>query len=592
MLDHRVVRRLLDLLPLLQDALPDHSDFVEFWAIAFRRLSDHVDKSGQSQHTAVRASLGQLLKFLESGDDTAETPHAVRESILGGVSILLSEEELPGKPTDPTTALGFYRLQSSIVQPESGFRLVFPYFLGEFERTFQGSALVCSSAAAHGCADTDTLAALAVTADSIVDSLSLERHKEVHGCTSRAVDEILLSTPFLVLLTTQDYYQCAPRFYRQGDLEYYKCALTSGCVIPEDFYSQAIYETAGPGLATEGELTPGSFAGPGIARSGFFRGLAARARAHHEVSPVQLNPYRPIYFDNALAAVAERGGHIHVLVDVESTSRRLRDRVEWWWDRSKDSAAYIEDVVALIARFLGEPGLSIHWVRSLETAWRRSLPDHPLAPDFREAPVAAPLFSSLVSSRLSVYTTRGPLSHVNKGFWVNPAVLEYIEPTPRVRWELVPLHLLGFSSETVDRVAAASGRGFLLDRFIHEPLQRLQSAQTGSARESNRHARHAASAIVDELLRPNVERLVHPASQTFLTLSELTGVFDRSYARLRHWINEYNLGQYSSQAHDHRFTQQDLERFVEVELANRRGFDKGTRDQLHERIRRAFTEKP
>lgn len=78
--------------------------------------------------------------------------------------------------------------------------------------------------------------------------------------------------------------------------------------------------------------------------------------------------------------------------------------------------------------------------------------------------------------------------------------------------------------------------------------------------------------------------------QEFLTLKELTPVFDRSYSRLTHWIQDVNLGKYSDQSFRHRFTRDKLKAFIDKELSESGWFTEEELKEFHEKVDQKFLE--
>jgi len=590
MLDHRIVRRLLD---VVRQAKRETSrpEFAQFWEPVLRRFSDIAEDGRRLQYDAIRSALAALTKYLGTSGPAQDIRKELQHRALGGVSVLLNEDELPGESSDPSTPLGYYRAISGIAQPERGYEAVFPYFLGELERAFQGPAFSIAYARGRGRAETrDAQAAVGAASAAIIGDVAPPVLAGLVNVITRAVDEVLAATPFMLLLNPQDYYQFAARFYRQGELDYFKCALTAGCVVPEEYYSEALYEAAGPGASLERELAPGSFAEAAMGGSRRCEEVVREATARPVGEEGSLNPYRPLYFDTALAQVQGGKGRMHILVDVERTGQRLRERVEFWTAQGKENQ-YLEDARRILALFLSSSHVAIHWVRSSESAWRAVLPEDPARAEFAAAAVPAPHLVSLLSDRICVYTSRGRLSSVNRGFWVDPRLLEHIEDVTEHGWERIPILLLGLKSLEGQHSDDPAERRYLLDRFVHQPMRTLfvQSARTVTAGQM--YPDRQAGLIIDELLRPDVRRLVQPASDAFLTLSDLEEVFGRSYERLRHWVRDFNLGEYSVQAHDHRFTRESLERFVAVELSGKRGFKEEAVRGILERVQQVFARK-
>jgi hypothetical protein len=129
-----------------------------------------------------------------------------------------------------------------------------------------------------------------------------------------------------------------------------------------------------------------------------------------------------------------------------------------------------------------------------------------------------------------------------------------------------------------------------LRRYVQEPTLALfrESRFLQQKATTAQEARSMARGVVEELLRPRLDAVRNTAERDFLTLADLTGVFDRSYTRLRHWIQDYRLGDYSAQAHDHRFTYDRLLAFVQEQLVGRRGFPETRVQEILGRINQAF----
>jgi hypothetical protein len=588
MIDPRKLKRLDELLRDMETLAPQPA-FLRFWRAVIAGWAAELDSMDTSEASTTRGALDALAGFLGAPAGSAAVEHNLRKALQVGHLTHLDSSTVPGSCDDPTSPLGFYRcLSSAALAPADGFDAWFPYSLAVLERSLQGSAVsMCAAATSQEHLDPATLTAIGVTADGVFgNSKEMQR---LRGLATFAIDDLVLGSPFLILHTPLDYYQFGSRFYAQADMELYKCALTSGCVIPEDYYGEAFYEEAAPGISALPELSPGSFHSSTIASNAAWRGLAKAAVLARTRTETYANPYRPVYFDTALANAELRRSRIHVAIDVERTGRRLRDRFEKWAAVGL-GADYMRDAEAILAHFLAVSSLDIRWIRSFDTAWRSGLPAEEIADLLRVAPRAGPELTSLLSEGICVYTSRGPLSAVNRGFWVNPSVVSYIQPSSNARWELIPMLLLGLPLDLLVHPVEVSGPMNWLRRYVQEPtLALFRDSRFLQQKPTSAHeARSMARGVVEELLRPRLDAVRTSAEKDFLTLADLTGVFDRSYTRLRHWIQDYQLGEYSAQAHDHRFTYDRLLAFVQEQLAGRRGFSETRVREILGRINQAF----
>jgi len=567
-----------------------------FWRGVLEAASRHVTGQSGVQVESARKALNSLQAFLSSGMPR-EQVDSLRVQLMGPTPCLVPHGSLPGSSSDPSTPLGLFSLMNR-QEKSSGaaFAVHLPYTLTLLEAVLQGPAIVVSVILeAHPGVDKETLQSAAMHATQILSLLGAARVESLCTLAIRATDELFMRMPFIPFIGAHDFYRFGSRFFGQGELEYFKCGVTSGFVIPEDYYGQQLYMTYGPGIACEEKLKPGSFPDMAIAGKAAWQelSLCTSLEGRTRTSGVW-NPFRSIYFDSALKRVEERGGSFSNIVDVERTGERLRERAEYWEGRGL-GGAYLEDSVSILTHFLMHPGVRVFFARSLESAWRRELPeDDPIAPLVAAAPIAAPYLLSLLSDRVCVYTSRGEMRAINRGFWVNPPVIEYLEPSDRAGWELVPFYLLGLESEALRTTLDESGsrRSHWLSRLIHNPTRAMfqdrRRVQIGPE-EGTESVRSHARRIVEELLRPNLSTLTKAEGRPFLTLQELGAVFGRSYDRLRHWVNDYNLGAYSIQAHDHRFTYEGLRGFVVKELAGRRGFSEEKVSEVLKRIEESFS---
>jgi hypothetical protein len=588
MIDPRKLKRLDEVLRDME-TLALQPAFLGFWRAIIAGWAAELDSMAMSEASTTRGALGALARFLGASDGSAVVEHDLRKALQVGHLTHLESGALPGSRDDPTTPLGFYRcLSSAALAPADGFDAWFPYSLAVLERGLQGSAVsMCAAATSQEQLDPAALAAIGATADGVLGST--KEMQRLRGLATLAIDDLVLGSPFLVLHTPLDYYQFGSRFYAQADMDLYKCALTSGCVIPEDYYGEAFYEEATPGISALPELSPGSFHSSTIASNAAWRELAKAAVLTRSRTEEYANPLRPVYFDTALANAELRRSRIHVAIDVERTGRRLRDRFEKWAAAGL-GVDYMRDAEAILAHFLTVSNLDIRWIRSFDTAWRAGLPVGEMADLLRVAPRAGPELTSLLSEGICVYTSRGPLSAVNRGFWVNPSVVNYIQPSSSARWELIPMLLLGLPPDLPDHSDEVGGHMSWLRRYVQEPTLALfrESRFLQQKATTAQEARSMARGVVEELLRPRLDAVRNTAERDFLTLADLTGVFDRSYTRLRHWIQDYRLGDYSAQAHDHRFTYDRLLAFVQEQLVGRRGFPETRVQEILGRINQAF----
>jgi hypothetical protein len=565
------------------------AEFAQFWEVVLARLSEHLRPDSEAYKEEVRASLRAIIELLEEGKLPEEEAERYREKILGAALFELKEEELPGSSEDPSTPLGFYKYLSPIRQEERGFKIYAPYALSIFETSLQGVGVILPFVKnVHPEISKSTLEGLKETAEGIYADLGLERLRALRGMAIEGADELLLNSPFLAFIHPQNFYQEGRRFYGQGEMDYYKCGVTSGFIIPEDYYGREVYETFGPGITQEKGLEPGSFADISIGENRKWHELVLKALLGKAgQAEIEINPYRPIYFDSALYRIKAKGGRFKNLIDVEYTGQQLRENAERWAKRGK-LEEYKQDAANILAYFLSQEYVDVYLVRSFDSAWRGNLPqDGPAAELFAKAPLAAPYLTSLLSDRVCVYTSRGELSKINRGFWVNPPVLDWLEPSTEYAWELIPYYLLGLPSEEVRELLQGAGRKYWLKRFIHDPTRAIFNEENRVKREDQDLGK-LAWRIVEELLRPDISRLTRPPTREFLTLRELTPIFGRSYGRLRHWIREFNLGAYSIQAYDHRFTKESLRAFVERELRGKKGFNQAKVEEILRRIEEGF----
>jgi len=576
--------------------VPELKQYGEFWRRLLNAAARQLAQGKPQQEADLREVLRALLQFLDSGMPQEQSDQ-IRAMLLGPPCCRVPYDSLPGNPDDPTTPLGLFCLMTPHDEgAEGGFPVHLPYTLTLLETWLQGPGVaVPTILALHPDTRSETLRQAASSVTNGGRELGASRVTFLSQLSARATDELFMRIPFLAFTSARDFYQLGSRFYAQGELDYFKCGVTSGCVIPEDYYGTEVYEAHGPGITRAETLRPGSFRNDAIASHDTWHKLVLAAVLGPDgESANPLNPHRPIYFDTALKHVEERGGHFHNLIDIEQTGERLRARAEHW-RRRQQSEEYLSDAVNVLAYFLSHGTYSAYFARSLDSAWRAELPeDDATSASFLRAPVAAPYLVSLLSDRVSVYTTRGSLRAINRGFWVNPSVLEYLETPSRRGWEIIPFYLLGLDKQTLDGLLEQQGerRGYWLARLVHNPVKALFSKTCRVDIPPGRppqEVRAMAEQIVAELLRPDMATILRPTGRPFLTLSDLTGVFDRSYGRLRHWISEYNLGAYSVQAHDHRFTREGLRAFVQRELVGRKGFGDAVMAEVEARIDRAFS---
>jgi hypothetical protein len=569
--------------------------FARFWRCLLDASVQHLMQGGE-QADAVKESLRVLLEFLESGMPSDDAS-SLRAKLLGTSPCLVPHTSLPGDPDDPSTPLGLFSLMNPLAESKAAsFPVYLPYTLTLLESLLQGPGVVVSSVhALHPDVDDKILQEVAALVSRVRDLLGASQVEALCRVAIHATDELFMRTPFLAFMHAQDFYRFGSRFYGQGELDYFKCGLTSGFVIPEDYYGRQVYEMHGPGITQDRMLGPGNFQDSGIANHDVWNKLVlAGVFGSEGATSGPLNPHRPIYFDSALKRIEERGGSFHNIIDVEQTGERLRERAEFWSERGQLDA-YLDDSATILDHFLRHPATNIYFARSLDAAWRSGLPaGDPASSRFLQAPIAAPYLVSLLSDRISVYTARGKLRAINRGFWVNPTVLEYFEPSSRYGWELIPFYLLGLDKAALRGVLAEKGdrRTYWLSRFIHDPTRALFSNDrrvSVPSKDDIQSVKSQARQIVDELLRPNLTAITRATGRPFLTLHDLTEVFGRSYGRLRHWISEYNLGAYSVQAHDHRFSRESLRTFVQTELAGRRGFGEAKVSEILLGIDRLFS---
>ena len=568
----------------------------EFWDVILQAVAESGFAAAQDRAHSAQLSLQALTDFLEAGLPETEAA-SVKARIAGPYRCAIPVSRLPGHPDDPSTPLGLCRLLDPFWLRSEVFTAHLPHTLSLIETILQGPAVVeASIRSAHPATEESAILEAREAIDEIHRAVGEEKIGNLCRAASFAVDEAFLQTPFLSLDRPEDFYRNGCRFYGQGELDFYKCGVTSGFVIPEEYYGRRIYETHGPGITRDPDLVPGSFGLRDVPSHAAWANLVTTSVRSSEAksAPLDDHPYRPLYFDSALDRIESRGGRFCNLIDVERTGLRLRERAEYWEQKGLLSE-YLADASAVLRHFLLSPLVSTHFVRSLDSAWRDSLPvDDEAAYVFGRAPIAAPFVTSLLSDRVCVYTARGPLRAINRGFWVNPPVLDYMLAPLGRGWEVIPFYLLGLTSSVTQKLLDATGnrRTFWLDRFIHAPTRGLFREESrvripdrsGSLRE----VESMSMRIIEELLRPDLTKILRPEAREFLTLTDLPGIFGRSYGRLRHWINDYNLGSYSNQGHEHRFSRSDLEAFVRQELAGKRGFGEKRIRELERSIDDAF----
>jgi len=570
--------------------------FREFWDAVLLEVGRSGFERSQVQEQSAQDSLKALVGFIEAGMPEAEASR-LRSRIAGGSRCAIDLSRLPGNEHDPATPLGLYRLMDASCFGDNVLKLSLPMSLALLEATLQGEAVVEASIHLSGVKAESAAIDMARKTCRALHSGLLDRPVEdLCQAATFAIDDAFLRTPFLSLERPEDFYRHCGRFYGQGELDYFKCGVTSGFVIPEEYYGQSVYETYGPGITRDENLKPGTYGLRATPKHSAWTQLVSASFDHRAAaaSPPVDHPYRPLYFDSALDRIEARGGRFRNLIDVERTGLRLRERAEYWSERGL-MKKYLDDASVLLGHFLRSPRVSTHFVRSLDSAWRSALPvDDDASLAFRQAPVPAPFITSLLSDHVCVYTSRGPLRAINRGFWVNPAVLNYLLASSGRTWEAIPFFLLGLSPQDVGDSpdSSANRRSHWLDRLIHAPTRALFQESTAVnlpvSIQRTKDVEFLASRIIDELLRPDLSKILRPERRDFLTLTELPRVFGRTYERLRHWITDYDLGAYSQQGHEHRFTRGDLQAFVRNELAGRRGYDPQRIRELEEQIAAAF----
>jgi len=596
MLQLSALRRLANV-PSGLGACAQTRDFVRFWRSLVNATGAAMAQTSFAYDLGIHDCLSSLVAALGAeADGAARQQDQFRAALHGAPLAMIPARDLPGEEDDPASPLGSYLALTPAISENGMVTVQMPESFTYFETLLQGPGCAAATARAlHPQLGSDALAAVARAVGSITKSQSAAAVAAVARETVRATDDLILSVPFFPLADAVGFYRHGCRFYGQGELDYYKCSVTSGLVVPEEFYGASLYEKEGPGVATHDDLRPGRFADINIAGNGQWQAAALRGALSAVSGEATPNPYRPVYFDSSLARISERGGRFLSLVEVEGTGAKLREGLERW-DALGKSDLYIADATAILAHFLAHPGVRVHFIRSFDTAWRTKLPRNDTGSDlFRSSSLAAPYLTSLLSARICVYTARGALSQINRGFWVNPSVLEYLERDVAGSWEMIPCYLLGLQGPALAEVLRmhrkGEGRRFWLDRYIHEPTRAMATAENAfhvAPSENSRALSSLARKVIDELLRPDLKRLTRTSAKDFVTLGELVPIFGRSYGRLRHWIGEYNLGGYSVQGHDHRFTREALEAFVREELAGKRGFGKDQVAHLLARIRGAF----
>lgn len=564
----------------------NRTDFARFWETIIARLGEYLRPDSEAYKSGVQGTLKSIIELLESGRLGEAQIERQRRQILKAALFELKEDELPGRSGDPRTPLGFYKYLSPIPQDERGFIVYAPCAVSLLEISLQGPGTVLALAKnLHPELSSSILQGLKETAGQLSESLETDQGRLLRRQVIEAIDELKLSYPFLPLIHPHSFYFEGRRFYGQGEIVYHKCGVTSGLVIPEDYYGRQLYQQFGPGITAAEGLAPGSFTDWTIAENHNWQELLSETVEQGGLGTV--NPYRPVYFDSALERIRSRGGRFKNLIDVERTAKQFREHEEKWARLGK-AEEYRRDAANILAYFLAQDGVELYLVRSLDSAWRARLPQEGAGALFAQAPIAGPYVVSLLSERICVYTARGGLGKINHGFWVNPPVIEWLQPSLDYAWELIPLYLLGLNPQEFKALLQVpGGRKFWLEKFLHQPIKALFNS-ANRVKQQDRDPRRLAWEIVEELLRPDLRRFTGGHGREFLTLKELTQVFDRSYGRLRHWIRLFNLGNYSVQAHDHRFCQGDLQAFVEQELRGRKRFPEREIKRFLARIEEKF----
>jgi hypothetical protein len=534
-------------------------DFVRFWEIILERLGDYLRPDSEDYKAGVQGALRSIIELLESGRIAEAQIDRHRRQILKAALFELKEDELPGRSDDPRTPLGFYKHLSPIPQNEKGFIAYAPCAVSLLEISLQGPGIVLSLAKSlHPELSDSTLQGLKETAQQLTESLKTDQGRPLRQQVIEAVDKLKLSYPFLPLIHPHSFYFEGRRFYGQGEIAHYKCGVTSGFIIPEDYYGQEVYEKFGPGITEEKGLGPGSFVDLSLAENSIWQELLIEAAESADGLQAPINPYRPVYFDSALERIRARGGRFKNLIDIERTGEQFRAYEEKWACRGK-AEEYRRDAANILAYFLSQDGVDLYLVRSFDSAW------------------------------ICVYTARGDLGKINHGFWVNPPVIEWLQPSSDYAWELIPCYLLGLDPKQFKGFLkeGRGGRKFWLEKFLHEPIKALFSEEN-RVKKKDQDPKRLAREIIEELLRPDIHRLTRGKGKEFLTLMELTDIFGRSYGRLRHWIRQFNLGAYSVQVYDHRFRKEDLKVFVEQELRGRKRFPESEIQKFLSRIEQKF----
>lgn len=551
--------------------LTGRKDFFVFWKTAITRIKDKADPHSDAYKEAIQALIKNLSEVLTDRMDLEERVEEYREQILKSALVELDEAELPGKEDDPETPLGFYRALSPVRQEKGKFSVYAPCATSMFEVPLHGPSIAIPFAKnVNPSLSTSFLEGIEKMIRQLNESLKDQRLKLLQELSFDTLDPLKQDYPFLPLIKHQNFYQEARRFYGQGDWDYYKAAVTSGMVIPEDYYDRKVYETHGPGITFVEDLKPGSLSEFKIGTNEHWEELVKEAvkNDQSEENSLNVNPYRPVYFDSALERIRSKGGTFHNLIDVEITGERLRENYERWSKKGLGEK-YMEDAINLLTHFLSHPKVQIYMVRSFDSAWRDSLPKGPIAEIFRKAPVAGPYISSLTSNDIVVFTSRGEWRKINNGFWTKPAVLDWLT-TMEIPWTIVPYKLLGLSDEEIEHILEHERKeGKLWQKFIIDPAKSLFREENRVKKEDKDHQRLARE-IIEELLRPDIEKM--KGVDKYLTLKDLEKVFNTSYGRLRQWIKEFNLGNYSEQfgkRGTHRFTKENLRRFINKELSKK-----------------------
>jgi hypothetical protein len=571
--------------------LKNWKEFSSFWAIVFDKLGVFLQPDSEEYRAGVQDTLKNFVDLLDSSTVAMINPAKQREHILKSALFRLDENELPGNSDNPTSPLGFYKALSPIPQTKTGFVVYAPCAVSLLEISLLGPGSVASVVTSINPQISETaFEQIHETAETLSRGLASQKGNALCKELILAIDALKLRYPFMPLIHPFSFYLEGKRFFAQGDIDYVKCGATSGFIIPEDYYGREVYNTVGPGITEHDHLAPGSFVDNSVGQNSHWQDTLIHSLKHQRAfnnSSLSINPFRPVYFDSALNRLNHNGGRFKKIIDIEQTGQQLRLNEEKW-KKTGEAAAYRRDASNLLSYFLSHEFVDIYLTRSFASEWKFEIKKMPLGHLISNAEIPAPSIIALLSDRISVYSARGSLGKINHGFWINPQVIEWIQPSSEFRWENIPLSLMGLKSLTSENTTFSfKDHPNWVQKYLHNPIRSFLSEGKmlrGDLQEPHQLAWH----VINELLRPNLERLTSKGRKEFLTLEELSKIFQRSYGRLRHWITQYNLKKYSTQVYDHRFRQEDLVRFVEVELRGRKRFPDNEIELFLVRIEEVF----